>query len=100
MYGGAKKTKKNKNKKQSEDKTIRAIEEKVLIDISNLFEQEKEGYYKPIRVGNFYNNNYIKYKSNGDRNKTLSIEEYINKMRQHLKYIINNLKKSDIWKFN
>ena len=39
---------------------------------------KKEDYYKPIRIENFYSNNYIKYESNGDRNKTLSVEEYIN----------------------
>ena len=39
--------------------------------------------YKPVRVNNFWSNNYIEYESNGDRNKTLSVEEY--------------LKKSDTW---
>ena len=41
--------------------------------------------------------NYIEYDSNGDRNKTLSTEEYLNKIRPYLKDIINNLKKSDTW---
>ena len=27
-------------------------------------------YHTPVRVGNCYNNNYIKYGSNGDGNKT------------------------------
>ena len=39
---------------------------------------KKEDYYEPVRIESFYSNNYIKYESNGDRNKTLSIEEYIN----------------------
>ena len=43
-------------------------------------------------------NNYIEYKSNGDRNKTLSVEEYLNKIRPYLKNVINNLKISDTWK--
>ena len=29
---------------------------------------------------------------------TLSVEEYLNKIRPYLKDIINNLKKSDTWK--
>ena len=33
-----------------------------------------------------------------DRNKTLSVEEYLNKIRPYLKDIINSLKKSDTWK--
>ena len=46
----------------------------------------------------FWSNNYIEYKSNSDRNKTLSAEECLNKFRPHLKDIANNLKKSDTWK--
>ena len=39
-------------------------------------------------------NNYIEYESNGDKNKTLSVEEYLNKIRPYLKDIINSFKKS------
>ena len=34
----------------------------------------------------------------GDKSKTISVEEYLNKVRKYLKDIINNLKKSDTWK--
>ena len=37
----------------------------------------------------------MEYKSNGDRNKKLLVEEYLNKIRPYLKEIINNLKKTD-----
>ena len=37
---------------------------------------------------------YIEHESNGDRNKTLSIKEYLNKIRPYLKDIINDLKKN------
>ena len=46
-----------------------------------------------MRVGNFYSNNYIEYESNGDRNKTLSIEEHLEEMKPFFKDIIS--KKSD-----
>ena len=62
-------------------------------DIKPPFRQED--YYKPVRVGNFWSNNYIEYESNGERNKTLSIKEY--HIKPYLKDI-NNLKKSDSWK--
>ena len=42
--------------------------------------------------------NYIEYENNGDRNKTLSVEEWHKKIRPDLNYIINILKKTDIWK--
>ena len=47
---------------------------------------------------NFWSNNYIEYKSNGDINKTRSVKEHLNKIRPYLKHIINNLKRSDMWK--
>ena len=59
---------------------------------------EEENYYKPVKVNNFWSNIYIEYESNGDRNKTLLAEEYLNKIRPHLKDTINNLKKPDTWK--
>ena len=39
---------------------------------------EKEKYfYEPKRVNDFWNNNYIEYESNGDKNKNLSLDEYL-----------------------
>ena len=40
-------------------------------------------------------NNYSEYESNVDRNKTLSVEEYLHKTRPYLKDTINNLQKFD-----
>ena len=55
----------------------------------------KKNYYKPVRVSTFWSNRYIEY---DDRNKTLSVEEYLNKIIPYLKDIINNLKKSNTLK--
>ena len=75
------------------------IKNRVIRDIRRLSEDEKEeNYYKPLRVGNFWSNNYIEQESSGNRNKTLSSEEYFNKIRSYLKDIINDLKKSDRWR--
>ena len=75
---------------------IKRIKDAVLGNIKNNFEYEKEeNFYKPVRVNTFWSNNYIEYKSNGDKNKILSV--YLNKIRPYLKGIINNLKKSDMW---
>ena len=49
-------------------------------------------------MSNFSSNNYIEYERNGDRNKTVSVEQYINKTRPYLKEIIGNLKTSDTWR--
>ena len=76
------------------EKENKAIKDRILRDIKNLFEHEKEdeNYYQPVGGINFWSNNYIECESNGDRNKTLSVEEYLNKIRPYLKNIINNFK--------
>ena len=56
-----------KEKKKEKEKEITY---RIIRDIRTLFEQEYDDYYKPKRVNNFWNNNYIEYESNGDRNKT------------------------------
>ena len=79
------------------NKWVKGIKDIVLRNIKNLFENEKEeeNYYKPIRVNknNFQTNNYIDYKSNGDKKKLLLVEEYFNEIIPCLKDIINDLKK-------
>ena len=80
-------------------KENKAIKNRIVRDIRNLVEHE-EDYYKPLGVGNFLSYNYIEYESNSDRNKALSFEEYLNKIRSYLKDIINNLKNLIHRKFN
>ena len=48
-------------------------------------------------VKNFWSNNHIEYKCKGDI-KTLSGEEYVNKIKPSIKDIIVDLKKSNTWK--
>ena len=80
-------------------KENKAIKDIILTTIRNLSDnEEEENNFKPVRVSNFWSDNYIEHESKGDRNKTLSVEEYLNKIRSYLKDLINNLKKSDTWK--
>ena len=53
---------------------------------------------KPKTVNNFWNNNYIEYESNGDKNRNLSLGEYLNKIKPYLRNIIIDLQNSDTWK--
>ena len=69
------------------------MKDKVIRDTRNLFKQGGD-YYKPARVGNFWNNNYTEYQSNRDKDKTLSFGKYVNKIRPYLKSIINDIKKT------
>ena len=86
-------------------KEIKGIKDIIPRNIKNVFEYQKKevNYYKPVRLNTFWSSNIkvkhinVEYKSNDDRNKTLSVEEYLDKIRPYLKDIINDLKKSDTW---
>ena len=57
--------------------------------------EEEENYYKTVRIHIFGVTIIlllilILFYCNGDRNKTLTVEKYLNKIRSHLKDIINN----------
>ena len=84
-----------------QEKETKAIKDKILRDIQNLFEhEEEENYYKPVRASNFWKNTCIENQSNGDRNKTLSVEEYLIKIRSYLKDITITSKNLTHGKFN
>ena len=71
-------------------------------EIENLFDDYNNDYYKPILVKGSFNENYKKYESRGDKDKTLSVEQYLNVIVPYLKELINNHKaiknNSNEWK--
>ena len=64
---------------------------KIIIQKKYLFKPKKDSY-KRIRIGNAFSSNYIEYKSNGDKDKTLSIKDYIDEIKSYLSDMINNHK--------
>ena len=61
---------------ESENKAIKG---RILGDIKNFLSMKKKKIIKkPVRVSKFWSNNYIEYESNSDRNKRLSVKEYLN----------------------
>ena len=85
------KLKKKNTKIKDKLKTI-----KITRDIRTLFEQEEEDYYKPKRVSNFWNNNYIEHESNV-KNNNLSLDEYLNKIKPYLNDILIDFQDYDAW---
>ena len=83
-----------------QEKETKPFKDRILRYTNNILEHEKEeeNYYKPVRISNFWSNNYIEYKSNGDNNETLSVEEYPSKISPYSKDVIINLKMPDTWK--
>ena len=55
-------------------------------------ETDKNDYYKPISVKSFHKDGYKEYESRGDKNKTLSIEEYLHNIIRYFKELVYNHK--------
>ena len=66
------------------------------IGIENVQDLFKISIYKPTIVKRDYNNNYIEYRSEGD--KLLTIEEYLNLIEPYLRELINDHKNKGEWK--
>ena len=58
--------------------------------IENLFDKINEDYYKPVKTNGAFNDNYIEYKSRGDKDKNLSPKEYLDNFRPYLRDMINH----------
>ena len=63
-----------------------------------IFLNQKKVIISPTRTGNAFSSNYFEYKGNGDKDKSLSIKEYIDMIRPYLSGIINNYKTQGEWK--
>ena len=62
-----------------------------ITDIPILFsETSKEDYYKPIFVKSSHKGNYKYYESNGDKEKKLSVKQYLDKIAPYLYDLIND----------
>ena len=79
------------NSKIKRDRKIEEIEK-------ILYELKEEDYYKPIKINNVFNDYISEYQSNGDKDKTLSVKEYLHVIRQYLSDIVNNHKTQNEWK--
>ena len=82
---------------RQEKKKDKDIKDKVLRDIKTLSESDEEDYYKLIRIGNAFSSNYVEYESNVDKDKTLSIKDYADKIKPYLSDIINYHKTQGEW---
>ena len=71
-----------------------------ITDIPILFSKiSKEDYYKPIFAKSSHKVNYKHYESNGGIEKTLSVEQYLNKITPYLYDLINDHKIARrVWK--
>ena len=59
---------------------------------------ESEDYYKSVMINSAFNDDYIEYESNDDKDKILSVKEYLDMIKQYSINIINNLQTQSEWK--
>ena len=68
-------------------------------DIEGLFDSSTDKYYyKPIIVNSAFSNNHIQYENKGDKDKILTVDEYLDRIRPYLVDIINDHKTQSEWK--
>ena len=80
--GSATKDIRNLFRRRKGNKTIK---DKIIADIKAF--EEEDNYYKPIKIGNVWKNYYIEYESNSDKSKSLSVKEYLIKIKLYLEDI-------------
>ena len=76
-----------RRKRRWKMKHERIIRDRIIRAVKTLLEQQEEDYYEPKRVSNFWNNNYIEYESNGDKNRSWSLGKCLNKTEHYLRNI-------------
>ena len=57
-----------------------------------------EDYYKPIIVNGAFSNNYIQYESRGNKDKILTVDEYLDIIRPYVRDMISDYKTQSEWK--
>ena len=74
-------------------------EYKGIKDIEGLFNLSiGEDHFKPIIVKTAFNGNYVMYERRGDKDKILTINEYLDTIRPYLVDMINDHKNKGEWK--
>ena len=64
-------------------------------DIKNTYNYiEINNYYDPELIGSAYEKNYESYRINGDKNKELSLNDYLNTIRPNVNELITKKKVS------
>ena len=85
------------NKTITEIRQENCDKDKIFSDLRFLLDLEKD-HYKPVKTVSAFNNYHIQYESIGDKNKNLSIKEYIDIIKSYLSDRINNHKTRGEWK--
>ena len=77
-------------------KKLQKYQDNITYGLDYLFNEED--YYKPTEVKSAFDGNYVLYESRGDKDAELVLYEYFDKMKPHLKDMIDDYKSKGEWK--
>ena len=68
--------------------------------IKNIISKPKRNVYKPIKISSDFSDNFVGYKSDSKKDKSISTSGYLNNIREHLRKLINDKRKKENGRFN
>ena len=77
-------------------KKIQEIVEELILQTKKLtktISKPKKDVYKPIKISGAFSDNFVEYKSNSNKDKSIPITRYLNNIREHLRKLINDKRK-------
>ena len=77
-------------------KKLNKYQDNITYGLDYLFNEED--YYKPTEVKSAFDGNYVLYESRGDKDGKLALYEYFDKIKPHLKDMIDDYKSKGEWK--
>ena len=77
-------------------KKLQKYQDNITYGLDYLFNEED--YCKPTEVKSAFDGNYVSYESRGDKDGKLSLYEYFDNIKPHLKDMIDYYKSKDEWK--
>ena len=83
-------------KLNNELEKLQKYQDNITYSLDYLFNEEE--YYKPTEVKSVFDGNYVLYESRGDKDCKLSLYEYFDNIKPHLKDMIDYYKSKGEWK--
>ena len=77
-------------------KKLQKYQDNITYGLDYLFNEED--YYKPTEVKRAFDGNYVLYESRGDKDGKLALYGYFDKIKPHLKDMIDDYKSKGEWK--
>ena len=76
-------------------KKLNKYQDSITYGVDYLFNEED---YKPTKVNSAFDGNYVLYESRGDKGGKLALYEYFDKIKPHLKDMMDDYKSRGKWK--